>query len=78
MIEFKIGGNNFQSSDIDQVWDYTLDLKNFHENSYKAVVTNAELYTEEILMMQYEDKKFRPICTNIESLGLLLRKIINL
>src|SRR3989338_11016872 len=31
VLEFKIGENEFTSYAIDQVWDYALDLKNFHE-----------------------------------------------
>ncbi len=31
VLEFKIGEKEFLSYAIDQVWDYALDLKNFHE-----------------------------------------------
>src|SRR5512138_1530991 len=31
ILEFKIGEKEFKPSDRDQVWDYALDLKNFHE-----------------------------------------------
>jgi len=34
VIEFKIGERSFARHDIDQVWDYALDLKNFHESSH--------------------------------------------
>src|ERR1700760_4190745 len=30
-LEFKIGESNYDRTSIDQVWDYALDLKNFHE-----------------------------------------------
>ena len=30
VIEFKVGYREFSSDAIDQVWDYALDLKNFH------------------------------------------------
>jgi hypothetical protein len=33
ILEFKIGSDSCIESAVDQVWDYTLDLKNFHENS---------------------------------------------
>ena len=33
VLEFKIGATSFARADIDQVWDYALDLKNFHETS---------------------------------------------
>jgi hypothetical protein len=33
VIEFKVGEKHFTRADLDQVWDYALDLKNFHEAS---------------------------------------------
>ncbi len=38
VLEFKVGENEFPSHAIDQVWDYALDLKNFHETSLKPKV----------------------------------------
>ena len=35
VLEFKVGENEFPSYAIDQVWDYALDLKNFHETSHE-------------------------------------------
>ena len=32
-LEFKVGAEHFDSADKEQVWDYALDLKNFHEPS---------------------------------------------
>ncbi|MBM4296667.1 MAG: hypothetical protein FJ143_02890, partial [Deltaproteobacteria bacterium] len=31
VIEFKVGSSAFDRAAVDQVWDYALDLKNFHE-----------------------------------------------
>jgi hypothetical protein len=33
VLEFKVGQSLFSRTDIEQVWDYALDLKNFHEPS---------------------------------------------
>ncbi|KAA1243957.1 hypothetical protein F0000_18570 [Aquimarina sp. RZ0] len=47
MIEFKVGDGGFGKHAIEQVIDYTVDLKNFHEGSHNIklipvlVVTNA-------------------------------------
>src|SRR6185436_3313724 len=38
VLEFKVGESQFTSYAIDQVWDYALDLKNFHEASYNCFV----------------------------------------
>src|ERR1700733_6422299 len=48
VIEFKVGASEYTSSALDQVEDYALDLKNFHEGSHTVrivpvlVSTNAE------------------------------------
>lgn len=34
VIEFKVGETEFSASATDQVWDYALDLKNFHQTSH--------------------------------------------
>src|SRR5688572_6260559 len=31
VMEFKVGADRFVRDDFNQVWDYALDLKNFHE-----------------------------------------------
>ncbi|MES2632480.1 MAG: DUF2075 domain-containing protein [Pseudomonadota bacterium] len=38
VLEFKVGETSFTRSAVDQVWDYALDLKNFHETSHAAAV----------------------------------------
>jgi hypothetical protein len=45
-IEFKIGEKTFDRSAIDQVWDYGLDLKNFHEASHEASILPILVATE--------------------------------
>ena len=37
VIEYKVGADNFQKSAVDQVMDYALDLKNFHEGSHHRI-----------------------------------------
>lgn len=37
-IEFKCGSHDFAREAVDQVWDYALDLKNFHEASRDAPI----------------------------------------
>lgn len=38
VLEFKVGETEFAPSNIDQVWDYALDLKNFHQTSHDKVI----------------------------------------
>ena len=38
VIEFKVGESEFAPHARDQVWDYALDLKNFHETSHARII----------------------------------------
>jgi hypothetical protein len=38
ILEFKVGERDFLSSARDQVWDYAVDLKNFHETTHDKMV----------------------------------------
>ena len=38
VIEFKVGEKHYTRADLDQVWDYALDLKNFHEASHAVPI----------------------------------------
>ena len=71
-IEFKVGEKTFDRSAIDQVWDYGLDLKNFHEASYDASIIPILLATEAtecppIDLHGDADKLYRPIVVDAGS-----------
>lgn len=38
VVEFKVGEKTYTRSALEQVWDYALDLKNFHEGSHQVAV----------------------------------------
>src|SRR5574339_461176 len=46
VFEFKVGENKFPAYAIDQVWDYALDLKNFHETSHDHFIAPVLIATE--------------------------------
>ena len=46
VIEFKVGAKSFERSAINQVWDYALDLKNFHETSHDVSLVPVLVATE--------------------------------
>jgi len=46
LIEFKVGENHFLNHNIEQVWDYALDLKNFHKTSHNVVLIPVLIATE--------------------------------
>lgn len=70
VVEFKVGESKYLSYDVDQVWDYALDLKNFHEPSHEAVLVPILVATEanssfvEISTTSHNDNLINPIKTN--------------
>ena len=46
VLEFKVGEKHFTASAIDQVFDYALDLKNFHETSHPLVIAPILIATQ--------------------------------
>lgn len=46
VVEFKVGESTFERAAIDQVWDYALDLKNFHEASHQVSLVPILIATE--------------------------------
>lgn len=73
VVEFKVGEKEFNASAVDQVWDYALDLKNFHATSQKNLVAPVLIATEasveivEIKTTSHNDNLLLPIKTNAES-----------
>lgn len=67
VIEFKVGDNHFYNHNVEQVWDYALDLKNFHKSSHNAVLVPVLIATEakksftEILLTSHNDKLTIPV-----------------
>jgi hypothetical protein len=52
VIEFKVGDTHFARHAIEQVWDYALDLKNFHESSHALRIEPILVTTGAIGLMQ--------------------------
>lgn len=46
VVEFKVGESIFHTSDVEQVWDYALDLKNFHKPSHSIMMVPILIATE--------------------------------
>src|SRR5438132_8793278 len=71
-IEFKVGEKTFDRAAIDQVWDYGLDLKNFHEASHATSIIPILIATEATQCPRPElvadaDKVYRPIVVDPEN-----------
>ncbi len=73
VIEFKVGAISYGSADLDQVMDYALDLRNFHEGSHYVALApilvatkalDSDVFPNEVP----EDGIFSPIRCNAISL----------
>jgi len=80
VIEFKAGASEHQASAFDQVEDYALDLKNFHEGSHNVPVvpvlvsTNAD--SQPVPELEFaDDLVASPVGTNAADLGTLIGHI---
>ena len=76
-IEFKVGEKTFDRSAIDQVWDYGLDLKNFHEASHDASIIPILIATEATECPRFTlhadaDKLYRPVVVDPASFRTVL------
>lgn len=79
VIEFKVGERNYARADLDQVWDYALDLKNFHKASHAVPILPILVATEaqtasKALPSPHEDRVYPPVPSNSNG----LRAVIDL
>jgi hypothetical protein len=77
-LEFKCGERVYRRADVEQAWDYALDLKNFHQASHRApilpvlIATEAEA-SDETWEPPHSDGVRPPIRCNALELGRVLR-----
>ena len=77
VIEFKVGENDFKRDDRNQVWDYALDLKNFHKASHHAriipiLVATHSPRSDTVLPAPHADNVFPPVQCNSKGLRHLI------
>ena len=82
VFEFKAGETQFNVAALDQVWDYALDLKNFHDASHSIciapvlVATKAKPQQIELQLTLHDDNLIRPICANAKDLPDVIAKAL--
>lgn len=82
VIEFKAGENEFIHHDVDQVLDYALDLKNFHQGSVDRyiipilVATESDDHSTLCQLSHYDDGVYEPLLTNAEHLTDLFSMVL--
>jgi len=83
ILEFKVGEKEFHSYSIDQVFDYALDLKNFHETSHNQTIapiliaTLAKANVPIISTTPQNDKLLFPIKSNLETLQSIIKSVLD-
>lgn len=80
ILEFKVGESHFDRSAINQVWDYALDFKYFHETSHHIPILPVLIATEalpsEYTLQQtiHNDGLYLPVCVATNQLSSLLSR----
>ena len=80
LLEFKCGNNCYYSSDYNQVYDYALDLKNFHKESGDKLIvpiliaTEAPSFNNSIVI---DNKVMVPLKCNEFGIGNLITNIVS-
>jgi hypothetical protein len=83
VLEFKVGETTFTADGLNQVWDYALDMKNFHSTSHGAaivpilVATRAATTGVHAVIESDRDGVVRPLRSNSATLPGLLRSVAN-
>jgi hypothetical protein len=80
LIEFKVGAKEYALSSLDQVQDYALDLKNFHEGSHNVpivpVLVSTKAESHPLPELRFADDLVAcPVGTNGNDLGSLIHKV---
>jgi len=83
VLEFKVGDKEFTANAVDQVWDYALDLKNFHETSHDHLIAPVLIATEAkhseqytLIEKSYQDLTLSPIKTNTQNLQSVIEGVL--
>ena len=82
-LEFKVGETKILEADVDQVLDYALDLKNFHEFSEDRIIapilvaTNYSNSSSDIQMSVYDDMVINPLVTGKDGITALVNAVLN-
>lgn len=82
VMEFKVGETEFSVYAIDQVFDYALDLKNFHDSSHEQfiapvlVATKVTNATPFIATTHQNDRLLFPIKTDVDQLSNVIEQVL--
>ncbi len=81
-LEFKVGQKDALQSDVEQVMDYALDLKNFHRFSHDRIIVPILIPTKHTSSSSsftpsvYNDSIFNPLITGVLGLQNLIQDVL--
>ncbi len=84
VLEYKVGDKSYERPDLEQVWDYALDLKYFHQKSHEMwvvpilVATAASERSYVFQPSKYDDKVLEPVCSNDSTLRAIIDQVLEL
>lgn len=84
VLEYKVGEKSYERPDLEQVWDYALDLKYFHQKSHELwivpilVATAASERSHVFQPSKYDDKVLEPVCSNDSTLRAIIDQVLEL
>lgn len=80
VVEFKVGEKQYGLNAIEQVWDYALDLKNFHDTSHNLLIAPILVATKALVCYNdisiSNDKVLYPIRTNTKNLKTVISNVL--
>ena len=81
VVEFKVGESVFDRAAIEQVWDYALDLKNFHEASHQVSLVPILIATKSqvsgsLTLIADQDRVYRPLQVHPEGARLAIESAL--
>ena len=81
-LEFKVGQKDALQSDVEQVMDYALDLKNFHRFSHDRIIvpilipTKHKTSSRQVSPSVYDDSIYNPLLTGEEGLQNIIDSVL--
>ncbi|WP_434638251.1 DUF2075 domain-containing protein [Sulfurimonas sp. NW7] len=82
VVEFKVGSSTYDKNAIEQVIDYSQDLKNFHEGSHTQklfpILISTEANNIENTIEKLQDKLYKPLLANKNSLLNVIEQCLNI
>ncbi|UCM99220.1 DUF2075 domain-containing protein [Sulfurimonas sp. SWIR-19] len=82
VVEFKVGSSTYDNNAIEQVIDYSQDLKNFHEGSHIhklfPILIATEANSRENIIEPLQDNLYKPLLVNKNSILNVIERCLSL